>query len=491
MFYKDKFKKIRKVRKITQQEMSKLIGKSLKTLQRWELGSTEPSDFFVKMLADVLNVPVNEISSLKEIESQLPLYYENLSNLDRSTYDFSTKNESEKQKVLIDLQKKVEFQDWEIQRMKQKLGEYGAIMDSLDCLIFKKDRNLRYSYVNRKFLAYFNFPDPKIVLGERNRDIWHTYNAWKELADLEQKVIEEKICIDKEVIPIPKSFGVKGVGIASIKPIFDNNNKVVEVSVSVFDVTSDSTIKEKYFYMESVLDSLDRVIMITKLKPHKHNIYVNNAVQNIYKIYKNEFYQNAERWMDFIHPDDKKNILKQISDNKKELLYRVVLEDDSIRWIKHFIHCTSIKDEAVEFCVLKDVTKDNDNQQLLEFIGTHVDIMADGLVITDVDLNKYLYLNSTITDICGYPIDFLYKKGHNFWREHIIHPDDRDEHLSVILVNNKIRDYKKRSYRYRIIRADGVLVKIEVSTKLNKFNNRFYRITTIREITDTQICVAG
>ncbi|HJO92804.1 MAG TPA: helix-turn-helix transcriptional regulator [Victivallales bacterium] len=37
MFYKEKFKELRKKRKITQKELAASIGKSFKTLQRWEL----------------------------------------------------------------------------------------------------------------------------------------------------------------------------------------------------------------------------------------------------------------------------------------------------------------------------------------------------------------------------------------------------------------------------------------------------------------------
>ena len=362
MFYKDKFKKIRKSRKITQQAMSRLIGKSLKTLQRWEHGITEPSEYSINMLANVLSIPVNEISSLEENEHLHPLYYDHLSALDKTTIDFSTKTESEKQKIFIDLQRKVELQEWNIQQIKRKMNEYNDIMNMLDCIIYKKDRNLRYNYVNQKFLAYFNIPDPKLVIGGRNSDIWHKHNVWNELVELEQKVINEKVAVLKEVVPIPKALGAEGVGITTIKPIFDNKNNVMEVSVSVFDMTAEYA-----------------------------------------------------------------------------------------------------------------------NQELLEFIGTHIDVMADGVAITDNESNKYLYLNRAVSGICGYPLDLLYRKGHEFWRENIVYPEDKNEYMSVVKAMDNVQDDNKRSHRYRIIRADGMIVKIEVSFKLNKFNNCFYRVTTIRE----------
>jgi len=65
----DKLRSIRKRKKITLSELAVKMGITRPTLSYWENAKILPSEIKIRMLAKVLDVPVNEISDLKPIKS--------------------------------------------------------------------------------------------------------------------------------------------------------------------------------------------------------------------------------------------------------------------------------------------------------------------------------------------------------------------------------------------------------------------------------------
>ena len=64
IFYKEEFKKQRKQSRWSFATLSKHCGVDASTLSRWESGIHYPSESNVRMLANILNIPVSEISDL-------------------------------------------------------------------------------------------------------------------------------------------------------------------------------------------------------------------------------------------------------------------------------------------------------------------------------------------------------------------------------------------------------------------------------------------
>lgn len=57
-------KKIRKKKKLTQEDFGKLVGLSTNTIQRYELGKRQPTIETINKIAAALEVPVNELLEL-------------------------------------------------------------------------------------------------------------------------------------------------------------------------------------------------------------------------------------------------------------------------------------------------------------------------------------------------------------------------------------------------------------------------------------------
>jgi len=482
MLYKEKLKNLRTSQKMSQLVLGEKVGRSLKTIQRWEAGITEPPDFAIKQMAEVLSVPVSEISDIKLKENCSVKHSEAYLSYGKIIFDFSTKTESEKQKALFTQYQQLQIKQKEINYLNTLVESQKKIIESVDCLIFKKNRQFQYTYANKKFLAYFNIPSINAIIGYKNIEIWQSFDIWKEFTALEQEVFRTGIPIEDYVISIPKYIGEGSIGLISIKPLYDSEGNVEEIVISIFDVTADSSIKEKFYYMESALDRIEQAISITKKSPKPHNIYVNDAFQRIYKCDKRTFYANPMKWMDFITFDEKQYVISKINDSN-ELTYKIVLDDNTVKWIKHRQYNTLINKEPIEFSVIEDITSLVSERELVEFIGSSIDNMEHGIAITDVESLKYLYINNALSQICGYSIEFLYNVGHSFWRDNIV------AEIDILTYKKTLELAKCQEEGDKIIKAgykikcfDGTLKPIEVWTKTSIYKNNNYRVSIIKSL---------
>ncbi len=115
MFYNLKFKNFRKLKKLTQSDIAAMLDKNKKTIQRWETGTTIPTLSDIYLLADILKVPLKEIADIESNQqNSKPYFYTDLNNLDKSIIDISSKSETEKQRLFINLQKENEMLKWKL-----------------------------------------------------------------------------------------------------------------------------------------------------------------------------------------------------------------------------------------------------------------------------------------------------------------------------------------------------------------------------------------
>jgi len=478
MFNKEKFKEIRCLRKIQQKELAVLLGKSFRTINRWERGFNIPSEYNIKQLAYILKVRVSEISNLPDETDQLPYYYNSLNNLDKSTYDFETKTDLEKQKLLLDFQQRNEILKWENQEFRRTNNLYKYLLNSLQTLVYHKNSKMKFTFINDYFLAYFGILNFNEVIGQKNIDIWKYSNSWKELDLIETQVLKSGKGIENQEITIPKINGSKGYGLITIQPTYDTNSKIIGIVVSIVDITSEQIAKEKAYYLESVLDKVDHVIWIKKLEPYEHYIYINNAVKTMYKAHKSDFYCNTNEWKKYLFKEDQKRIIRDIKKNN-QLSHRILLLDGTVKWVKHSTYSNEVNNEKIEFGVISDITLLMKNAELQEKLDINIQNMSVGLAIFDKKTYKFIYLNDAISKIFGYRFDSSYIKNNDFALNDMTHPDDRGMVDEIFE-----KDILDQVYEHRIIRPNGEVRWVQVSRKVNRFNNMDCRMIVIRDITD-------
>ncbi|HJO92447.1 MAG TPA: PAS domain-containing protein [Victivallales bacterium] len=481
MFNKEEFKLQRKKKKITQEALGKLIGKSSRTIVRWETGLSIPSEYFIRLIAEVLNISVTRISDLQEIGDLHPYYYGSLGKLDKITLDLSTKTETEKQKMLINLQNQTEMLLWEKKENKRDIHLFSSLLNSINFIIYRKDKNLKYTYVNQFFLSYFNILDRSIILGHKNNEIWNPKSSMKHLDDLERQVIKQKIGVHRENIPIASFVGPSKTGFVSLDPVLSEAGTVNGITGTIIDISGEDTAKEKYFYMESILDKIEHAIWIIKTKPYRHYIYVNNAIQDIFQIRKNEFYCNADRWMNFIYKEDKKRVLSEIKNRSNFLEYRIQLQDGNIRHIQHFIYNATIKDEELEFGVIRDCTQLKEATRKLEILDINIKAMSDGLAIRDIETDEYIYFNDSFEKILGVSNDIIKEKNLSaVLKEILIMPEYK------IYEKQILADPFMNHESLKILRPDGEIKWIQITREEVNFLNRTSALLVVKDITERQ-----
>ncbi|MCP4176380.1 MAG: PAS domain S-box protein [bacterium] len=409
MFNKEKFKELRKQKHLSQTDIAKELGKSYKTVMRWELGINDPSEYNIIKLAEILNISVKSISDVKEKTDNIPLFYDKLGSLDKTTYDFSTKTETEKQKIFFNNERNLKTALWDSQENKRLYDSILNLLDSLYFFVYKKNKQLKFTYTNKYFLNYFNFSDSNLILGKRNENIWFDKNSWNELTKLEKKVLETKTGIYNHKITIPCLYGPKSIGIVSLIPVFDNDHNVAEITGSILDISEDEMTKEKYFYIESILDRIEHAILIIKTKPFRHYIYVNKAIEKIYNISSNECYLDVNVLDKYRYKNDIARSNKKFKTPEKEYDHRIQVDSGEIKWVQDFYHKCKINDEEFEFWIIKDITERKKAGEIRELLEINLNSANDGIVIIDEETHEFMYLNQAFATIFKSTKEELYK----------------------------------------------------------------------------------
>ncbi len=475
MFNKEKFKKIRKSRHLSQTSIASELGKSYKTVMRWELGSNEPSEFNIIKLAEILNVSVDSISDIEEKVVNLPLFYDKLGSLDKTTYDFSTKTETEKQKIYYNIERNLKTALWDSQENKKLYESTLDLVNSLNFFIYKKNNQLKFTYTNKYFSTYFKFTNDSLILGKRNENIWFGQNSWNDLTKLEKQVLETKTGIYKHKITIPGVYGPRSIGLVSLTPVFDNNHNVSEITGSILDISEDEMTKEKYFYMESILDRIEYAILMVKIKPFRHYIYVNKAIEKIYNISSHECYLNVNVLEKYRYKKEDANLKRKFIDGKKENEHRIHLDNNEVKWVQDFSYKCKINNEEFELWIVKDITERKKSEEIRELLEINLNCANDGIVIFDEEAGEFLYLNKAFARIFESSLEKLYKLNKTQFAERFAHPEDIKKFYNFYA--------KDEIMTYRIKLPDESIKWIERRSISHKYMGKKCRIAIIRDIT--------
>ncbi len=485
MFYFDKFKKIRLSQKLTQKKIAMQLGKSLKTIQRWESGATEPSQREIEYLATALSVSVSRISDIKEknssdsfIESILPLSFS----------DFLAKSDMAKYEIFLKQRNSLFINHLTINENKVRINELNLINDTAPYLMVIKDSSLRIKRVNNLFNILLLNNSRESFFGKKFSDIWRSRNQWKELEELEEKVLIEKIKVENETISFKYPDGSDRRGKVTITPIYDENNNIKELLTTIFDFTEEFIIKKKLEELVLLLNYLDYGIIINKLLPHEHNIYVNRSIENIFNLSKDIIVKDLNFLQKIIHPDDLNNLTEFMNSDASILKCRICLPNNQIKWIKYIYRTVNINSCDYFFNIFQDITEEMSNKDLCRFIAKNLDNLPHGVLIVHPITYEYLYVNEAASTITGYSTEELYANGHKFWRENLIDKDSLDVFKwAAQEFDRGSSETKYYPVKYDILRKDKTVCTICGTLKISRYNDIDYRVLTFADVTKSNI----
>ena len=90
--FKDKIKKLRKEKDMTQEQLAEYMGVSPQAVSRWETGSTYPDIFALPLLAELFGITVDGLLGVDEKEKQKDIVFKDSSCFDREFKTFIEQN---------------------------------------------------------------------------------------------------------------------------------------------------------------------------------------------------------------------------------------------------------------------------------------------------------------------------------------------------------------------------------------------------------------
>ncbi|MCP4180929.1 MAG: PAS domain S-box protein [bacterium] len=421
MFDKEKFREIRKEKKISLSKLADIVGKTYFTLYRWEKGVHAPSDADIRLLANCLKVSVSLFSDLTEIEDinkdNLIIRNSELQkviSIDKAKYEVDRLVEefgnipSVNIQAIKNLKKNCNELRQKNEKLINKLSRYSHILDEAPIIIYVKDTNLKYVYANAAFFMLSNsIYDNSDIIGSTASDIFGLKEINK-ILECEKNVIKNKHSIYNYKVPIPGSNS-KRIGLLNIAPHLSNKDTISYIVCTIRDITDNVSLSE---ILDINLNAMSYGICIlknTKNGEWKY-VYRNKALEKITgysnsEVFKMGYYRFIE---ETVHPSFHQTA--KLSHTKKK--FPVTSEIKIIRangeevWIESTKNYIRFNGEDCFIIVNRDINERKNQDNLNKLLATSINELSIGISVINSNTNgcyTCIYCNSVFKKIFGRP----------------------------------------------------------------------------------------
>ncbi len=255
IFYKDKFKVLRKKQRLSITALSKLTNISRQSISKWENGKAVPSEKKIKALAKALEIIPNEIS---DIPKQYPI---------------SKKKISDITKVLENQKDTLEFKDKNIQTILSCLKQINdrqtttemllkAILQNSENILYLKDMEQKYILVSNSFLKILSLPANYNVEGKKDTDFYINKEALDNFLEDKQVLTTGTPInnIERHIYGTQK----QKYGSFSKFPVLDEENKIAGVVGLIQNITKQKKYEKQIKAINYAVSQLDKVIWLAK-----------------------------------------------------------------------------------------------------------------------------------------------------------------------------------------------------------------------------------
>jgi PAS domain S-box-containing protein len=468
-FYADKFKAIRKNKKISIKEAASLVKTNWRTIWNWENNVYVPSESKVRHLCKCLEIDLNQVTDLNAEE---PMSVKDFSKPIQSLLSIvktPDKHHMERFNIL----------ELELSKLKVDLFQtkviVNALLGTMNTIFYLKDSNMKFITASDEFFKSLSLPINYDIFGKEDKDLFSKKDAeLNTIKDLE--VIRTGKALKDFENYIPGTRKQKW-GLISKIPIRESNGNIVGIISSFIDITKRKKNEEIQSLLKQAFDSGPDCIFIMDKNMQKY-IYISKTVETHYGYSKDRF-KEKDFWLTkCLHPDDKKDevlyLTKQIPYPTRRV-FRIIKPDNTVRYIEETLQ----GGDNFILKVNRDITEKVKEEEIHELLRMHIDTFEYGFAIIDAeDINapKALYMNDAIEELYGYPKETILNAGISFYMENIIHPDFRQYVIDHF--TDRVREFK-------IIRADGKERWIRQVTYDNKYTykGRKCYAMTIKDIT--------
>ena len=440
-FYFEEFRKLRKQARWTIPQMKKVCGVSHATLSRWETGVHKPSESDIRMLSNVLSIPIEKISDYNKSDSLA----NEMKGKTKTLHALSETNSLEFSAKENEIIKGIKEQSSKLRTASLIIS---ALINTMESAFYIKDAENRYIIANNAFLDIVDIPKYTNIEGWTDSDFFPENEA-KEAAK------EDKNILDQPGERINRETYIPGTrkkrwGLITKVPILNSDNKIEGMICTIKDITEQKAAEETRKLLEDALNKIN--VGITLFDPKKNKCtYANKAVSELYGIPEEKFKTQGifDLYInDLIHPDDREekkkffeNSAPDISDKRQD---RIIHKDKGIRWLEVHRGIQEYKNKKTILNIAADITEQKKSillQQIMIDNIAHFDICFS---LKDIDSQEIIYSSKNYFDCLGFSDTARKIKGDKlvaYWLNNIVHPDDK-------AINEKY--YKERKFpKYR------------------------------------------
>ena len=488
MFYRENLRKIRKEKKMSQQKLGSLLGRTHQAVYRWEAGTRTPTVSDIYLMAQLLDISVKELSDLNEIDFS-SLNTGVPSNL-QSSVSFVDKIEGS-----ISIQDRIFLNgiNAELQTLRDKVHKFEqessspeTIANELNSFIYKKDLDGKFTYINKSYAKYLNVEN-NIILGKTNAEIF----GWKEtqsLGEIEAEAIKTPY-INNRLIVIPGSRRKKH-GLLSTSSIYKKSGLLKEILVKIEDVTNELETIDRYKTLENVIHSSNEILWI---KTNDGNYtFVGAPIHSISGYPVNEFTNNPRSWLTNVvdeYDREKVGEFYNTYESGDTIDYKIKTKNNKTKYVKEKI----FRQNKLYFGIIKDVTSELKAQEDKQLLLDIIDKMPEPIAVIKNFGKEFAVCSSSMQSMLETSETNLQNMYHKELTE-IIHVDDRDKaikHREYLDSDKWWKSETKKSMqaelKYRIVLKNGKTRWIRSSTYSTlELKKQGIRFGILRDITKEQ-----
>lgn len=460
IFYRDKFKEKRVQLRYSSSKLAEKCKVTKSTINRWERGINCPPEAYIRMLADILNISVNEISDLPD-NKQNP-FLENIKEFNMLA-NLEKENLQEKEDYFIACIKK---QRRQVEKTDLVIN---SILTAMHSIFYIKNTSNKYVLVNNDFLKLTVNPKSTEIEGKDDFFFFQKIEAAgnaridQNVLDLKEKFLNKQMYI--------LGTRKKRWGLITKVPILSNKNKVEGMLCIIKDITEEKKANELNQELHSAINNINDVIWTAIKINNKIEITtINKAVKNLLGLNQKQFIKNE--WKKNVHPDSLEVIKKYLRDkrsNQKEVEYKYIhpLSGKTL-WLQNRLNT----DGNYYFGIIRDITDQKEAEETRILLENALNISNDGIWIAkcakEHGQDKYFYINSARSKIYEQDINEMLENI-DFWKNNL-HPDD----YKRVIAESEDMTPGKKGQKFRLLFNDGRIKYIIENKFVKTINNIKY-----------------
>ena len=473
-FYSTKYRDIRKEQRVSMEMLAKKVGISRRTLWSWENGIRVPAENKIRLLAEKLNISVEQISNL-------PKEHPTSSNLSQITKCDSIPNlfNDDHDKAFNDLMYKINHYRNDLKKASSIIK---GLLSSMNAMFYIKDINLNYIVVNESFKTVTGIDRTTQIQGKKDGFFFSKEEAKSNTIEDEKVILTGESIINKERY-IPGSRKRKW-GLVSKLPILDEDKKITGIVATFVDITERKKNERYRKQLEEAINKIDSAIWLgseeTDISGNKelHIDFFNKTAEEKYRFTKEKAAKIKGKCCGGCILDN-----KHCEELLEDKTFPVIHEHR----LKHKNNQESIfeekiykYDESRYIGIINDVTILREFHNTMELLEININSLKDGLAIRDIDTGEFLYLNNAMENIFGYSTSDFYNEGWNFWLKNCVH----SEYVESELKYNEDKQWPSTVRTIKAFKADGTERWINISSSFKKYLGRNCLISTFRDYTE-------